>query len=158
MRKTLKILHTLGSCGLIGGLAVYMVLLALAPLDAPGDYAAHRRMIAMIGNYVLIPSLGICLVTGLVAIAVHRPFQERRWVWVKAALGIGMFEGTMGLVQSKADYADRLTRAADGAAAVAALAADLAYEWPLLAVIMVLSIFNVVLGVWRPALKRRSAA
>lgn len=96
MRKLLKILHTIGSCGLIGGLAGYMAIWAFAPQETAADFAAARLIIGVLGNFLLIPWLGVCLVTGLLAMAVHRPFQERRWVWVKAALGIGMFEGTMG--------------------------------------------------------------
>jgi hypothetical protein len=153
MRKLLKILHTIGSCGLIGGLAGYMAIWAFAPQETAADFAAARLIIGVLGNFLLIPSLGVCLVTGLLAMAVHRPFQERRWVWVKAALGIGMFEGTMGLVQSKADYAARVsTELADKGAA--STGSDVASGWPLLTFVMALAILNVVLGVWRPALRR----
>ena len=52
---------------------------------------------------------GISLVTGLLAMAVHRPFQELRWVWVKALLGISMFEATLAIIQAKGADAARIS-------------------------------------------------
>ena len=153
MRKLLKFLHTLGSCGLIGGLLVYMIVLGLVPQDTPADFVGARRIIGLLGTYILLPSMGACLATGLMSISVHRPFQELRWVWVKAALGIGMFEGTLGL-QSKASHAVGLSEAlVEGKTTAAAVAAELSSEWYLLAAIMTLAIANIVLGVWRPVLR-----
>jgi len=91
MRQFLKFLHTLASCGLIGAVLGYMIVLTYAPQGTVVEYAAARQTIVHLCNYLLIPSLAIALVSGLLSIAVHRPFQNRRWVWVKAALGISMF-------------------------------------------------------------------
>jgi hypothetical protein len=158
MRKTLKFLHTLASCGLIGGLAGYMIVLVHAPQETPAAYAAARQTIAAIGNYILVPSMGLAIFSGLMSMAVHRPFQERRWVWVKAALGIAMFEATLGLTQSKANEAAALAgRIARGEDHAGTLAATLAYEWLALWVLMALSVANILLGVWRPILKRAAA-
>lgn len=93
MRKLLKCLHTLAACGLIGGLAVYMLLLALAPQETPAAYAQLRQAIAAVSNYLLMPSLAVALVSGLLSMAVHTPFLDKRWVWLKAAMGILMFKG-----------------------------------------------------------------
>ncbi|MCR9255277.1 MAG: DUF2269 family protein [Alphaproteobacteria bacterium] len=157
MRKTLKILHTLATCGLIGGMAVYGILL----LDVPRDAAAHadlRAHIAAISNWVLLPSLGIALVSGLVAMAVHRPFLEKRWAWLKAALGILMFKGVLTLIGAKAGYAARVAgEVARGEAPADALDGLLTYEWWTLGIMMALSVLNVVLGVWRPRLKATPA-
>lgn len=159
MRQAVKFLHTLASCGLIGALAGYMVLLIFAPQETAGQYADVRQTIDALCCYVLMPSLGIALVSGLLSMAVHRPFQDKRWVWVKAFLGLSMFEGTLALIQAKANYAARLARdIADGKASADALAVALSSEWTTLYAIMALSIANIVLGVWRPRLERRLVA
>ena len=156
LKQTLKFLHTLASCGLIGGLTVYWVLLVYAPQDTPARYADLRQSITLLSNRILLPSLAICLVTGLLSMAVHRPFQEKRWVWVKALLGIGMFEATLGVIGSKADYAAKISaKIAAGEADGALLKSALATEWSSLFAVMALSVANVVLGVWRPRLKPR---
>lgn len=156
MRRALKLLHTLASCGLIGGLACYAVILLYAPQDTPAAYADARQAIQAISNYILLPSLAVALVSGLLAMAVHTPFQDMRWVWIKALLGIGMFEATLAIIGSKADYAAKVSREiAAGAAKSNELAAALASEWNSLFAILVLSVANVVLGIWRPRLAKR---
>ncbi len=158
MRKTLKFFHTLASCGLIGGLLAYGVILIAAPQGTPSAFADMRATVAAIASYVILPSLAVALVSGLLSMAVHRPFQELRWAWVKTLLGISMFEATLGIVQSKANTAAALSaQIAAGEPQAKALAEAITYEWHALGVILVLSVGNIVLGVWRPALKWRAA-
>lgn len=157
MRKGAKILHTLASCGLIGGLGCYMILLLAAPQDTPAAYADLRQSVAAISNYVLLPSLAIALVSGIVSMMVHRPYLNKGWAWLKAALGLLMFKGVLTVVGAKADHAATLSqRIADGEASADVLDAALALEWYTLGAVMVLSIANVVLGIWRPRLMRQS--
>jgi len=157
MRKTLKILHTLSACGLAGGLLCYMILLAAAPQDTPAAYADLRHSIAAISTYVLLPSLAVALISGLLSMVAHPPFLDRRWVWLKAAMGILMFKGVLTIVSAKADYAATVSRQiADGEAAGELLKTALAHEWSMLGIIMALTVANVVLGVWRPPLRRRA--
>ncbi|MEM8687485.1 MAG: hypothetical protein AAGF81_09155 [Pseudomonadota bacterium] len=149
----MKILHTLSASGLIGGLGCHMLLLVYAPQDTPAAYADMRQSIAMISNYVLLPSLGVVLASGLLAIAVHTAFQPLRWVWFKAAMGLLMFKGVLTLVGAMSDTAADLARKIEGGTqAASALQKAIAYEWSMLWVIMALSVLNVVLGVWRPRL------
>ncbi len=156
MRKLLKILHTLAACGLIGGLLCYMILLLAAPQDTPAAYADLRWSIAALSYYVLLPSLAVALVSGLLSMVVHRPFQDQRWALFKAGLGILMFKGVLTIVGAKADGAAALSaEIAQGRAAAEALDAALAYEWHALATVMALSVANIVLGVWRPRLKKQ---
>ncbi len=155
MRKALKIAHTLATCGIIGGLFAYMLLLVAAPQGTPVAYADLRGNIALISNVILVPSLGIALVSGLLAMAVHRPFLDKRWAWVKAAMGILMFKAVLTVVGSKADYAAALSaKIVAGTAPADALETALAHEWQALWTVLALSVANVVLGVWRPRLKR----
>ena len=156
LRWTLKILHTVSAGGLIGGLFAYMTLLVAAPQDTPQAYADMRISIAAISNYVLLPSLGIALVSGLLSMAVHRPYAQKGWAWLKAATGILMFKGVLIIVGAKADYAASMSeRIANGELAADVLEKALAYEWQALVTIMAISVVNVVLGVWRPRLGRR---
>ena len=118
-------------------------------------YADTRKTISALCNYLLLPSLGIALVTGLLSMAAHQPFQDKRWAWVKAVLGLSMFEATLAVVGSKADYAAAVSaKIASGEADTGVLRTALAGEWYTLGALMALSIANIVLGVWRPRLAR----
>lgn len=155
MRKAVKILHTLAACGLVGGLAVYMIVLASAAPDAEA-YAEARRIIYALSSYLLLPSLAVALISGLLSMVVHRPFQEQRWVWLKALLGLSLFEATLGIIQAKANAAATLAaKIAAGEAGPEAIATTIANEWASLCVILTLSVAQIVLGVWRPRLARR---
>ncbi len=159
MRKALKFLHTLASCGMIGAMSAYIVILLTAPQDTAGTYADMRETISALCTYLLLPSLAVVLVTGLLSMAAHRPFQERRWAWAKLLLGIGTFEATLGIIQSKANSAAVISRkVASGEAADELLATALAYEWYSIGAILILTVANIVLGVWRPSLKKRQQA
>jgi len=156
-RKSLKILHTLATAGIIGGLLAYMILLVAAPQDTPTAYAELRTSIAALSNYLLLPSLAVVLISGLLAMIAHKPYLDRGWVWLKAISGILMFKGVLTIVGAKADYAASVaTRIANGEDATALLNRALAYEWGTLIVVLALSVANVVLGVWRPRLLRKS--
>jgi hypothetical protein len=131
-----------------------MIVLIKAPHETASTYADVRQTISALCNYLLLPSLAVALVTGLLSMAVHRPFQDQRWVWIKAVLGLSMFESTLAVIQSKANYAAAVSaKIAAGEAAAGALATALATEWTTLSAILTLSIANIVLGVWRPRLK-----
>ncbi len=155
MRKVLKFFHTLASCGLVGALVGYILVLIFTPQATAQSYADMRLTISALSAYMLLPSLGIALVTGLMAMMVHRPFQELRWVWAKAILGLSMFEATLAIVQSKANAAvEEAARIAAGSGDPASLASVIANEWMTLYAILGLSFAQIVLGIWRPRLGR----
>ncbi len=158
MRQLMKFMHTVSSAGIVGGIFAYALILTYSPQASAQDYAAMRQTIEAVCNYMLMPALGISLVTGLLALAVHRPFQELRWVWVKALLGISMFEATLAIIQIKGADAARISaKIAAGEPLQADLAATIASEWTTLFAILAISIANYVLGVWRPPLAMRWA-
>ena len=156
-RQWVKILHSLSATGLLGALAAYLVLLSTAPPpESLAEYAVIREGIAAIAKFLLLPSLAIVLISGLLAMAVHTPFLERKWVWIKAVLGIAMFEGTLGGVQAPAQEAAKIVaKAATEPLNEVALNDLMRHEWGALLVIIVLSVANVVLAIWRPALRAR---
>lgn len=156
-RRVLKILHELSSSGIIGALAAHLALLSVASTTQMLEYAAVRRGIEVITQYVLLPSLAVVLISGLLSIAVHRPFHGAGWAWLKLALGMAMFEGTLGAVNATARDASALAaKIVAGEAPVSSMDDVLRHEWGGLWFILFLSIINIVLGVWRPRLSRRA--
>lgn len=159
MRQTLKFLHELGAAGLLGTLAAYFVLVAFVPVHGVSDYAVVRACISALSKWLLMPSLAIVLISGLLAIAAHRPFMEARWVWVKALLGLSMFEGTLVAVAANAQRGADLSARALAGSVDPALMAELAHSERIgLSTITILALANVVLAVWRPRLRRREGA
>ena len=157
MKRVLKLLHTLAAIGLTGALAAYIVLLATAPdplsLEA---YAAVRHGIERIGTWLLLPSLLVVLTSGLLSIAVHRPYMKARWAWLKALLGLSLFEGTLVGIQGPAEHAAAVTAKAVAGEIDAARVPELLHdEWRTLWFILALAVINVVLAIWRPRLRRR---
>ena len=155
LKRSLKILHELSAIGVMGALAANLILIMTASTHSLAEYAALRHGIAAIAKWLLLPSLLGVLVSGLLSMAAHGPFLNARWVWTKAALGIAMFEGTLGAVQSTAQRAAELSaQAVTNTGALAPLADLLRHEWIGLWTLMALSLVNVVLAVWRPSLRR----
>jgi len=158
MRKVLKFCHHLSSCGMAAGLIGYAFLLLKAPQETPAQVAALRTMIAQLANYAIVPSLGLALVSGLLAIVVHRPFQDLRWVWVKALIGMVLFESTLAIVQSKANDGALIAAAlVEGKGAREDLQLIVASEWTALYAISALVIASIAIGTWRPAFRFSSA-
>lgn len=157
MRRTLKLLHTLAAMGMGGALAASLVLLARAPgVDQPAAYLELRAHLAIIARQVLLPAAALCLVSGLLSIAVHRPFHNAGWAWFKALTGVLVFEGVLAGIDSPARRALEML-AGPAPLTQAALAEQLRHEWGALWIILGLSVLNVVLGVWRPKFTRRAA-
>ncbi len=130
MRRLLKFLHSVGAAGLMGGAAA----LALA-LMAGGGLAA----IGKIAVWIVAPSLLVTMVSGLLAMVVHPPFQDAGWVWAKAASGILVFQAglhILGPIQavSKTGASAQLLHA----------------EANMLWLLFVVCLANIALGIWRP--------
>ena len=155
LQKSLKLLHELGAIGVMGAFASCLVLVATAPPSRSLiAYAAARQNIAAISHWLLVPSLALVVVSGLLAIAANQAYKDAGWAWFKAALGLGMFEGTLLTVAGSARRAAELSAmAAAGNADPAELARVLHAEWGGLWVLLSLSLANIVLAVWRPRFK-----
>jgi len=157
MKRALKFVHTLGAVGVTGALAAGLVLLAAPlPADSPLALATLRSGLDKLFTWILLPSLLLVLISGLLSIAVHAPFREARWVWVKALLGLSLFEGILGGIQGPArraaEYADALV---DGTAQAGIVETLLPNERILLSAMLVIAVVNIVLAIWRPRLRRR---
>ena len=154
MRRTLKFLHTIGAFGLMGAMASMLVLLSAAPPPAslPG-YALIRGAMDAIATWIFFPSLALTLIAGLLAIAFNRGYQNAGWAWVKAASGILVFEaGFVGVLGPMQREAEQSAMALAGQIEPAALATTLTAERGTLWVLLVVSVVNVIFGIWRPRL------
>jgi hypothetical protein len=147
-RRTLKALHEIAAIGGAGGLAACLVIGATANAASPADFAAARQAIAAIARYLLLPSLAVVLVTGLLAIAATRAFHDAGWAWVKALLGLSVFEATLVTIGASTRQAELAAAGADPSLLASLLHSERNTLWLLLG----LSVANVVLAVWRPRL------
>jgi hypothetical protein len=156
LRRLLKILHEMGAVGVVGSFAACIVIILTAPpQQSLIGYAAARQSVAAICKWLLVPSLAAALISGLLAIAANRAYMDAGWAWVKALLGISMFEGRLVTVTASARHAAQLSAlAAAGSPDPAQLAEVLRTEWGGLWILLVLSLANIVLGVWRPRFGR----
>ncbi len=155
VRRTLKLLHEVGAVGVMGSIAASIVLLLTAPKESLVGYAAVQQGIAAIAKWLLVPSLAIVLVSGMLAIAATEAYKNAAWAWVKALLGISVFEGTLLTVSANARQAAELSaQAAVGQGDAAQLAQALHTEWGGLWILMAVSFVNILLAVWRPRLVR----
>jgi len=151
LKRILKLLHEVAAAGVLGSLAACIVLVATAPTQSLVAYAALRQGVAAIVSWLLVPSLALVLISGLLAIAANDAYKNAGWAWVKALLGISLFEGTLLTVGGSAREAAELSaRAASGNGDAAMLAQVLHTEWGGLWMLLALSIANIVLAVWRP--------
>jgi hypothetical protein len=149
----------MGAIGLMGAAGCLIVLMGVAPPPTSlASYAAMRAAMAAIAAWIYLPSLGLTLIAGLLAIAANHVYQNAGWAWAKLATGVLMFEGSMiGVLGPLQDEAKRSAAAlaghVDGSTLTASGTGGPNALWGLLAVMTA----NVVLGIWRPRLVRLSS-
>ena len=158
MQRLLKFLHTMGAIGMIGALAALIILHTQLPDPAATEsYIQIRALMGRVAEWLLLPSLTIVLVGGLLSMAVGKYFQDAGWAWMKLALGVVMFEGTLfsvqGPMQREAALAEQVLA---GKADAALLGGSLASEWGSLWVIVLVAVCNVAIAIWRPRIRRRA--
>src|SRR5262245_31825087 len=95
LRRLLKILHELSAAGILGSLATCLVLALNGTTTALPEYIAGRQAIVSITRWIMMPSMVVVLISGLLAMAATPAYLDTAWVWIKAALGLSMFEGTL---------------------------------------------------------------
>lgn len=158
LARSLKLLHELGSTGTLGSVVVCLLLLKLHEHGSEAEYAAASGHVAEIIRLVLMPSFVAVLLSGLLGIAATPGFVNAGWVWCKALLGLSLFEASLTLSGNSRHAAELSLQAAAGANVLGQLAQATRTERGVLWVLLGISIANIVLGVWRPRLGRKSQA
>ena len=157
MRHLLKFLHTLGAIGMLGAMLCLLAVLALMadPISDLTGYAAQRAVMNAIASWLLLPSLGVTIVSGLLSMAVVKGYHNAGWAWLKLATGVVMFEGTLLAVQGPIEAeAQRVSGVVGQGGDVLALATTVSAEWWSLWILAGVAVVNVALGVWRPRFTR----
>ena len=149
LRFGTKALHEIGSIAFGGALAACLVINGAADRASPMEFAVARTLFAAIAQYVLIPSMAVVVVSGLISLAATRAYMDAGWAWLKALLGLSVFEATLLVVGSGRQQAELAAAATDPAVLDTLLRSERNTLWLLL----VLSAVNVVLAVWRPKLR-----
>jgi hypothetical protein len=148
----------MGAVGLMGAMACLLVMLSVAPAPtALAEYAALRRAMGAIATWIFFPSLALTLVAGLLALAATRAYLNAGWAWAKAATGVLVFEaGFVRVLGPMQQEAEQSARALAGTVDPATLAGSIGAERGTLWVLLAVATANVVLGIWRPRLVRRT--
>jgi hypothetical protein len=94
--------------------------------------------------------MAVVVVSGLIALAATRGELDAGWAWVKALLGLSVFEATLLLVGSGRTQAE--LAAVTAAATRPLVDALLRSERNTPCLLIAVSVANVVLAVWRPRL------
>jgi uncharacterized membrane protein len=152
MRKTLKFLHTMAAIGFCGAIAALIVMHLSLPDPAELDrFATLRVAMGAVAKWILLPSMGLVVVSGLFSMAATEAYLNAGWVWAKLISGVVILEGTLVYVQAPMERAARRAQAAlAGELDATELGLTLAPEWGSFWVILAVGVANVALGIWRP--------
>ena len=148
LRRGAKVLHEVASIGFGGGLATCLLINLTAQRNLPGEFLAARHVYATIAHYIVIPSMVIVVTSGLIALAATKGFMDSGWAWLKALLGLSVFEATLVIVGSSRHEAELALAASDSAVLDTLLRA----ERNTLLLLIAVTLVNIVLAVWRPNL------
>ena len=157
-RKTMKALHTLGAIGMAGGIAAMMLMINVAPEPAASaDYLAVRVAVYDVSRGLVLPSMALVFLTGLLSMAVHFPFQNALWVWLKLGAGFLIFESMLATIDAPARKAvDAVNAAIAGDIASTDLSTRIQDAWGAWWVLLTLAALNVVLAIWRPRFRSKN--
>jgi hypothetical protein len=155
LKKFLKLFHTLSAIGISAILICHFVLLIYLPEPSLAkEYFSYRELMAAISNKPLIFSLALVLVSGLFSMAMHTPFHNSGWVWMKAALGLLMFEWILIGVSGPAQKAFAIISHEGFELETERMVLEELHRQELGSVwiMLIVVIANVVLAVWRPGI------
>ncbi len=145
-------LHIVGAIGLSGGLAAYMIVIySQSDVHSVESYLSFRTSLANISAWLIVPSMAVTLFSGIFSMAVHSPFHNAVWAWIKAATGILIFEETLRSIDAPAKAAIKMLEQIDVTQIqLSELTTLVQNEWLSWWTILGLSLLNIVLGIWRP--------
>lgn len=155
--RTLKFLHIVGSTGYCAALLALIVLHGSLPDPAELEqFSALRIAMANIASWLLLPSTGLVMVSGLIAMGFNESYKVAGWAWAKLATGVLILEASLVYVQGPMERAAASARLAlQGDVDLAILAGSLSSEWFSFWVVLGVAVVNIVLGVFRPRFSRK---
>lgn len=140
----------------MGAMACLLALFSFIPTPTSlSEYALMRAAMGAIATWIFLPSFGLTLISGLLAMAVNRAYHSAGWAWAKLLSGVLVFEWGFAAIQGPMQQEAELSaRALAHEVDPATLGAMVGAEWKLLLVMLALATVNVILGIWRPRLTR----
>jgi len=141
------VLHTASAIGVTGAIATFLVLRAQGPAAGHSGYVEVRHGIDAAYRWLAVPSLVVCVLSGLLSMVVHRPYWNAVWAWLKAATTAALLGLTLRM-QSVARDITSPEVLGHPAELLDSLATERKGLWMLLVVLLI----NVVLGIYRPRL------
>jgi uncharacterized membrane protein len=158
--KTLKFLHIIGTVGFCAALLALLLLHASLPDPSQLEqFAGIRLAMGNVAKWLLLPSTGLVVISGLIAMALNDVYKNAGWVWIKLATGVLILEGTLVYVQAPMERAANNAQSAlDGDFDLTTLGTVLGSEWNSIWVILGVAVVNIVLGVYRPRIMSRSVS
>ena len=158
MRKLMKFFHTTGSLGVAGGLAAFMLILHFGPpIGATAEYVNLREGVDALSSYIILPSMAVVMLSGVLSMAVHFPFQNATWVWIKLLVGFLILESMLATIDAPArDAADAAREALAGQLTLEELSSSVNDRWFAWWVLLTLALANVGLAIWRPRFRGKS--
>jgi len=156
-QKTMKFLHIIGTIGFCAALLALLLLHASLPEPSQLEqFASIRLAMGNVAKWLLLPSTGLVVVSGLIAMAMNDVYKNAGWVWAKLLTGILVLEGTLVYVQAPMQRAANDAQAAlDGDFDLSSLGTVLGAEWNSIWVILGVAMVNIFLGVYRPRFLRQ---
>lgn len=148
--RLIKMLHTLSAIGITGAIATFVVLHAEAPAASAPGYPEVRHGIDATYRWLALPSMVVCLLSGLASMVVHRPYWNAPWAWLKASSStalLGLTVRMQGVARSLSEPSVLRDRTE--------LAQALLNEWKGLWTLLIILALNVIVGIWRPRLVAR---
>jgi hypothetical protein len=149
MVRVIKILHTLSAIGLMGGVAAFVVLRSAGPTPDDAAWPALCHALVVLHARLIVPSMLLCLFSGLASMIAHRPYWNALWAWLKALSGLAALELTFRL-QGLSTSLSTETNLTD-------LTTGLRLESSSCWVLLTVAFFNVVVGIVRPKFGLRPA-
>lgn len=158
VRTLLRLLHLLGGVGFAGALAAQLAIASVAA-DTPPRLLAARDIALSVSSNVVLPALGLMVLSGLLLLALRPALIEQRWLIGKlliciAVCGIALAQVHGAARQARTLAVQALTSPTDATAAALAtvLRSERLGAWSALA----LAVAAVSLALWRPRLGRRA--
>jgi hypothetical protein len=143
--RIIKILHTLGSLGLMGGVAACLVLRHSAPAYGGEGYQLVREQLNALFSVLIVPSMGVTIFSGFASMIIYKPYWNALWAWAKAGSGVIVLQYAFRMKWNALELSAPLDPT-DPLDVPRALANEYSGFW----VLLIVSALNVVVGVWRP--------